>query len=85
MNYAVTWHPDAVAQLISTWIRSAKKDAVTGYVEQIDRSLGRDPYDHGESRNENTRIEFFRPLCVRYHVDEAQKAVTVLAVKWVGL
>ncbi len=85
MNYAVTWHPDALTRLAALWIRSANKEAVTGYVDQIDRSLGREPLDYGESRNEGTRVAFFRPLCVRYHVDESRRAVTVVSIKWVGL
>jgi hypothetical protein len=48
------------------------------------RILARDPSTQGESRNENTRLAFFRPLCVRNQVDEFTKRVTVMAIKWVG-
>jgi len=84
MNYTVIWRREAEAQLITLWLRAANKEAITRYAEQIDRILARDPNEQGESRNENTRLAFFRPLCVRYQVDEAAKRVTVLAIKWVG-
>jgi hypothetical protein len=84
MNYTVVWRREAEAQLIALWLRAANKDAIVGYVDQIDRILARDPSEQGESRNENTRLAFFRPLCVRYQIDEAAKQVTVVAIKWVG-
>jgi hypothetical protein len=84
VNYTVVWRRDAEIQLTTLWIRAVSKTAVTGYVAQIDRILERDPHDQGESRNENTRLAFFRPLCVRYQIDEPAKAVYVVSVKWVG-
>jgi pantothenate kinase-related protein Tda10 len=84
MNYTVVWRREAESQLIAHWIRAANKEAIAGYVDQIDRILARDPSNQGESRNVNTRLAFFRPLCVRYHMDETAKRVTVLAIKWVG-
>ncbi len=84
MNYAVTWERIAEAQLAALWIRSANKSAVTGYIDQIDRALERDPHGQGESRNAGTRLAFFRPLAVRFHVDDTRRVVTVTAVKWVG-
>lgn len=84
MNYTVVWRRDAENQLTALWIRAVNKTAIPGYVDQIDRILGRDPHDQGESRNENTRLAFFRPLCVRYRIDEAAKTVTVVSIKWVG-
>jgi hypothetical protein len=84
MNYAVVWRGRAAAQLTALWIRAADKDAVTGYAEQIDRILARDPTERGESRFGNFRLWFHRPICVFYQVVEADKTVYVLSVKWVG-
>ena len=84
MNYTVAWRREAENQLIALWLRAANKDAIAGYVDQIDKILARDPALQGESRNANTRLAFFRPLCVRYQIDEAAKRVTVIAIKWVG-
>ena len=84
MNYTVVWRREAEDQFTALWIRPVNKNAMTGYMDQIDHILGRDPHDQGESRNENTRLAFFRPLCVRYQIDETAKAVYVVSIKWVG-
>lgn len=84
MNYTVVWRREAENQLIALWIRAVNKEAITGYADQIERILARDPHEQGESRNEGTRLAFFRPLCVRYHIDEVAKRVTVVAIKWAG-
>jgi hypothetical protein len=84
MNYTVVWRREAEDQFTALWIRSVNKNAMTGYMDQIDRILEQDPHDQGESRNENTRLAFFRPLCVRYQIDEPAKTVTVVSIKWVG-
>jgi hypothetical protein len=84
MNYTVVWRREAEAQLMTLWLRALNKSAIAGYVEQIDRILQRDPHEQGESRNENTRLAFFRPLCVRYQIDEPAKRVYVVSIKWVG-
>ena len=84
MNYTVTWEEAAETQLATLWLQATDKSAVAGYIDQMDRVLGRDPKGAGESRNETTRIAFFRPLVVRFHIDETLKIVTVTAVRWVG-
>ena len=56
MNYTVVWRRRAEAQLTTIWIRSANKDAVAGYGNQIERVLGRDPRDQGEARANGFRL-----------------------------
>ena len=80
----VTWRREAEDQLMVLWIRASNKEAITGYAQQIESILGRNPNEQGESRNAGTRLAFFRPLCVRYLVDEENKRVSVIALKWVG-
>lgn len=84
MNYAVVWRGRAQAQLAALWLRAANKDAVTGYAEQIDRILARNPTEWGESRAGNYRLWFHRPISVFYQVVKADMTVYVLSVKWVG-
>lgn len=62
MNSIVVWRRESESQLIALWIRAVNKEAIAGYVNQIDRILARDPSNQGESRNESTRLAFFRPL-----------------------
>ena len=84
MNYFVKWRSEAEVQLIVLWIRAVNKQAITAFVDQIERILERDPHGQGESRNENTRLAFFRPLCVRYLVDDTTQTVMIVGIKWVG-
>jgi hypothetical protein len=84
MNYRVVWRRRAESQLIALWLRAANKYAITGYAEQIDRILERNPIDQGESRVGNVRLWFHRPISVLFQIDESSKLVTVMAIKWVG-
>jgi hypothetical protein len=84
MRYIVAWRKEAENQLAALWIRALNKTAIADYIHQIEKILERDPHEQGESRNENTRLAFFRPLAVRYAVDDEAKLVTVIAIKWVG-
>ena len=69
---------------MAMWIRAANKDAIVGYVDQIDRILSREPLEQGESREHNIRLAFFRPVCVWYLIDESTKIVLILSIRWVG-
>lgn len=84
MKYTVVWRKEAEAQLAALWIRAVDQAEMTSRADEIDRALERDPHGAGESRNEGTRLAFFRPLAVRFRVDDAQMAVTVMSVRWVG-
>jgi hypothetical protein len=84
MNYTVRWLKTAESELMSLWIRAANRDAVAGYVEQIDRILQRTPSEQGESRDANERLWFHRPISVLYRVDETTRTVIVGRIKWVG-
>lgn len=84
MTFRVIWRPLAETQLTAEWIRAQNKDAVAGYVEQIDRILARTPLEQGESRDGNVRLWFHRPLSVLFEVDDVRKSVFVWAIKWSG-
>jgi hypothetical protein len=83
-NYTVLWRRDAEAQLVALFLRSAFKDALLEGVQVLDRTLALNPHEQGESRNENMRIAFFRPLCIRYQIDETSKTVLIVSVRWTG-
>jgi hypothetical protein len=42
------------------------------------------PLDQGESRDENFRLWFHRPLAIYYEIDVVNQIVSVSAIKWVG-
>lgn len=84
MSYRVVWRPRAISQLTDLWVRSTNRDALNGYAQQIDRILERDPHEQGESRADNYRLWFRRPLSVLFQIDEPTRTVFVVAVKWVG-
>jgi hypothetical protein len=84
MNYQVLWLRRTEAELMTLWIRASNKEAIAGYIEQIDRILQRNPLDQGESRSGTIRLWFPRPISVLYSVDQSIQRVIVLALKWVG-
>jgi hypothetical protein len=84
MSYTVVWRQRAETQLARHWIRAANKDAFSGYVEQVERILARNPAEQGESRENSYRLWFHRPLQVLFQIDEPNKIVRVAALGWVG-
>jgi hypothetical protein len=87
MSYQVRWRPQAETDLISEWIRTARKNAMTGYIDQIEKILARNPAEQGETRtlDKSVRIWFYRPLCVLFEIDAAKSTVWVMRIRWIGL
>jgi plasmid stabilization system protein ParE len=78
--FRVSWSRRALARLADIWVHSTDQNAVTAAVDTIDRALAADPGNQGESRPNNRRVMFARPLGVSYRVDGAGNRVRVLAV-----
>lgn len=84
MTYTVTYKPSAEAELADLWINAPDRQAVTDAANRIDALLRTDPHNQGESRDEQTRLLFERPLAVLFEVSEADRIVQVLNVDWCG-
>src|SRR5262249_6640764 len=84
MNFEVLWAKMAEQDLTRLWLAAPDRDAIREAANEIDWHLERHPQDVGESREENRRLCFVRPLAVSYGVDPAQRRVVVDHVWRVG-
>ena len=76
-------HPAARPFEAAAW--ATDKETVTLFFQRGRPDFARDPLNQGESRESPTqRPWFYRPLCLGLLVDDAEKTVYVVAVKWVG-
>jgi hypothetical protein len=80
VNYSVIWLPDAENELAAIWVASTDRNAVTKASAELDRLLAENGPNEGESRTNNTRVTFVRPLAVLFRVDPASRTVTVARV-----
>ena len=80
MNYTVVWNPDAENDLAFAWMRAVDKQALSAAANRLEKLLGDDPLNLGESRAGITRIAFDGPVGVICDVSEPDRRVTVLAV-----
>ena len=77
MNYTVVWLPEAEDELATLWMTSARRDAVTRAVAELDRRLGEHGPDEGESRPAGYRVTFVPPLAILFRVDTDERTVAV--------
>jgi hypothetical protein len=80
MNYTVVWKPEAERRLATIWNQSTDRNAIAKATHVIDKTLGRDPQEAGESREEGFRILFERPLGVMFEVSPDDRTVRVVVV-----
>jgi hypothetical protein len=76
----VFWSPHAEQQLEAILQDPASQTECTAAARDIDRALSSDPIGFGESRYDNVRIGFARPLGVHYEVLEDVHTVIVYDV-----
>ena len=80
MNYTVLWKPEAERQLATIWTQCTKRNVITESAHVIDKTLGANPEEAGESREGGFRILFESPLGVIYTVSADDRRVDVVAV-----
>lgn len=84
MNYEVRWRDLAEQSLLFLLLRAVNKPALWAVARSVDELLRVNPIEEGESREDNFRILFLRPLCVFYQVDEASRTVVIEDVGLTG-
>lgn len=80
MTWDVEWLPDAEQELAAIWLQATDRQAVTAAADAIDRRLSRDPEQEGESRSQDVRVTFEKPLGVLFHVSVDERRVKVVHV-----
>jgi hypothetical protein len=81
MKYTVVWKPSAQRRLAEIWMSTSDRAAIARTADDIDRMLGTQPLQIGESREVNSRILVEPPLAVVYDVSPDDRLVSVLSVR----
>jgi hypothetical protein len=80
MQWTVIYRPDASDELAAIWLDSDDRQAVTTAADSIDKQLGSNPLDAGESRDGNSRVLWQDPLVVFFDVIPDDSSVMVWGV-----
>jgi hypothetical protein len=80
MKYNVTWKPEAERHLATIWSQARDRNAVSKAAHLIDKMLGMNPEEVGESRDEGFRVLFERPLGVMFAFSPDDRTVLAVAV-----
>ena len=80
MKYTVTWKPEAHRRLTKLWTDALDRAAISAAANEIDKRLGSNPLDEGESRDSGRRILLVSPLGVYFTVSDADRLVKVIVV-----
>jgi len=83
MKYRLFWTPESEekfdAQMLG--IKSAERKVILELVRKINTALVENPYDFGESRFENYRLGFMRPLEILFEVQEDVRTVILFDIR----
>ena len=80
MKYTVVWLPAAERELARLFNDAVDRHALTSAANELDRVLKRLPEYVGESRYDDLRISFEKPLAMLFRVFEADQRVEVIHV-----
>ena len=80
MKYTVVWKPEAERRLATIWNQATDRNAVARAAHVIDKALGTDADEVGESREEGFRVLFELPLGVVFEVSRDDRIARVVAV-----
>jgi plasmid stabilization system protein ParE len=80
MKYTVTWKPEAERHLATIWSQTKDRNAMSKAAHVIDKMLGTNPEEVGESREEGFRVLFERPLGVMFAISPDDRTVLVVTV-----
>jgi plasmid stabilization system protein ParE len=82
---AVTWHQRALDRLADIYVAASpeEREAVTRAAEEVNRELGDQPAQQGESREGRLRVTFFGRMTVFFQTPaQPTDPVRVTWVRW---
>ena len=86
MKYTLTWKKSALDQLATLWAENSDERAeIAAAADQVDRLLRVDPELRGSRRSERRRVMAVPPLLIVFEVRPADRIVTVLSVRRLGI
>jgi hypothetical protein len=80
MSHRVFWSPNAERRLEEMLVSAADADQLASVAKQIDQRLVENTSAFGESRYDNVRVAFVRPLGVQFEVLEDVRTVIVFDI-----
>jgi hypothetical protein len=83
-RFTVSWRPEVQEDLAGIWLAAADRPAITFAADRIDQLLANDPTTQGNEVSEGLRAIAVDPLVVYFTVSEADRLVTVWAVRAVS-
>lgn len=81
MKYTVIWLPPTEALLAEIWMAASDRKAVTEAAHRLETQLAFQPLETGESRSDEERIAFERPLAIFFRVTPADMKVEVFSLR----
>lgn len=86
MTYTVIWRGFLLARLAELYVAASdlQRQAMADGVEQFNDRLAADPFEVGESRDDDLRVAFPPLLCVYFQVDKVRRIVRVATVTRYG-
>jgi hypothetical protein len=80
MTYRVLWTPHAEERLTATVSTASAPEVIAAAAREIDRQLATKPWRFGESRYDDVRIGFVRPLGIQFEIFDDVRTVIVYDV-----
>ena len=82
MKYRLFWTPEAEAEFDSQLLRmsNSKRKEIMKLVREINSALVEAPNDFGESRYDNVRIGFNKPLACQVEIQEDVRTVILFDI-----
>src|SRR5262249_39847463 len=78
VTYRVIWLREALGDVNSLLDRTTDHEAVFNAMDEVDRTLSRNPFRKGESRDRRTRRIFFvPPIYVLFRVNSRRRTVVI--------
>jgi hypothetical protein len=84
MKFTVDWTVDADSQMTEMWLQSSKRTEFTKSIRYLERLLGTNADNEGESRDGGYRILFYGPFAAYYRVSLENLQVVIASIGWSG-
>jgi len=80
--FRIEWPPSIEIALLELWAMADPmlRARISATINELERRLAQDPLNEGESRIDEVRVAFERPLGIKFTVDTVSMIVTVLDV-----
>jgi hypothetical protein len=82
MSYRVIWNRTELRALADIYVKVPDKRAVAASANFLERMLMIDPHNAGKPLGKRHRKVFVTPLTVEYKIDDANRIVTILRVRF---